>query len=213
MSSDPETTTTTPTYHVVIEYCTGCRWMLKSFWIAQELLTTFAKSHLSAVTIEPSDNKGIFNVYLNGDVLWDRKEQNGFPQPKDVKQQIRDAMDPDLYLGHSDTADRKLEKGNEVLDLSKDSIVPAVSRDEDEIVPASKRLVLDPKVTPQPTLTIEYCTGCQWLLRAAYLGQELMTTFGDDLKSVTLVPSRPPAKGGRFVSTMLVLLLVVVLLE
>jgi hypothetical protein len=28
-----------PQYHVTIEYCTGCRWMMRSAWMAQELLT------------------------------------------------------------------------------------------------------------------------------------------------------------------------------
>lgn len=35
---------------------------------------------------------------------------------------------------------------------------------------------------------IEYCTQCGWLLRAAWLAQELLTTFVDDLASVNLVP-------------------------
>lgn len=35
---------------------------------------------------------------------------------------------------------------------------------------------------------IEYCTQCRWLLRAAWLAQELLTTFETELKAVTLVP-------------------------
>lgn len=38
-------------------------------------------------------------------------------------------------------------------------------------------------------ITIEYCPKCGWLLRAAYMAQEILTTFTDDLKGVTLVPS------------------------
>ena len=53
---------------------------------------------------------------------------------------------------------------------------------------------------PLPKVYIEYCTGCRWMLRAAWLGQELLTTFQDELHSVTLIPSRPPAPGGLFVS-------------
>jgi selenoprotein W-related protein len=41
----------------------------------------------------------------------------------------------------------------------------------------------------KPTLTIEYCPKCGWLLRAAYVAQELLTTFTDELKSVNLQPS------------------------
>jgi selenoprotein W-related protein len=35
---------------------------------------------------------------------------------------------------------------------------------------------------------IEYCTQCRWLLRAAWLAQELLTTFEAELKAVTLAP-------------------------
>ena len=41
----------------------------------------------------------------------------------------------------------------------------------------------------KPTITIEYCPKCGWLLRAAYMAQEILTTFTDDVKAVTLQPS------------------------
>lgn len=41
---------------------------------------------------------------------------------------------------------------------------------------------------PTPRLEIEYCTQCRWLLRAAWLAQELLTTFQADLGEVALVP-------------------------
>ncbi len=40
----------------------------------------------------------------------------------------------------------------------------------------------------KPIITIEYCTQCRWLLRAAWMAQELLTTFQDELGGVTLVP-------------------------
>ncbi|WP_344819747.1 SelT/SelW/SelH family protein, partial [Actinoplanes cyaneus] len=42
--------------------------------------------------------------------------------------------------------------------------------------------------TRTPRLEIEYCTQCRWLLRAAWLAQELLTTFPRDLGEVALVP-------------------------
>ncbi|HEY4233493.1 MAG TPA: SelT/SelW/SelH family protein [Lacipirellulaceae bacterium] len=45
-----------------------------------------------------------------------------------------------------------------------------------------------------PRVEIEYCTQCRWLLRAAWIGQELLTTFSDELGEVALVPGR----GGVF---------------
>ncbi|MCG4455558.1 MULTISPECIES: SelT/SelW/SelH family protein [unclassified Pseudomonas] len=43
-------------------------------------------------------------------------------------------------------------------------------------------------------VTIIYCTQCQWLLRAAWLAQELLSTFADDLDRVSL----QPGTGGVF---------------
>ena len=41
----------------------------------------------------------------------------------------------------------------------------------------------------KPMITIEYCPKCGWLLRAAYMAQELLTTFSEELKGVTLQPA------------------------
>ncbi|MCC6289979.1 MAG: SelT/SelW/SelH family protein [Chitinophagaceae bacterium] len=41
----------------------------------------------------------------------------------------------------------------------------------------------------KPAIAIEYCPKCGWMLRAAYMAQELLTTFSDDIKAVTLIPS------------------------
>lgn len=41
----------------------------------------------------------------------------------------------------------------------------------------------------KPLITIEYCPKCGWLLRAAYMAQELLTTFAEDVKGVTLQPA------------------------
>jgi selenoprotein W-related protein len=37
---------------------------------------------------------------------------------------------------------------------------------------------------------IEYCTQCRWLLRAAWLAQELLTTFETELAEVALRPGQ-----------------------
>lgn len=41
----------------------------------------------------------------------------------------------------------------------------------------------------KPDITISYCPKCGWLLRAAYMAQELLTTFEEDLGGVTLRPA------------------------
>lgn len=46
-----------------------------------------------------------------------------------------------------------------------------------------------------PRVEIEYCRRCRWLLRAAWLAQELLSTFEEELAAVTLVPND---EGGVF---------------
>jgi selenoprotein W-related protein len=46
----------------------------------------------------------------------------------------------------------------------------------------------------KPTITIEYCPKCGWMLRAAYMAQEFLTTFADELKGVLLLPSEISGK-------------------
>ncbi|MFP5042284.1 SelT/SelW/SelH family protein [Parasediminibacterium sp. JCM 36343] len=46
----------------------------------------------------------------------------------------------------------------------------------------------------KPTITIEYCPKCNWLLRAAYMAQEILTTFEEDLHGVLLQPSETSGK-------------------
>lgn len=46
----------------------------------------------------------------------------------------------------------------------------------------------------RPRVEIEYCTQCRFVLRAAWLAQELLMTFGADLGEVALVPG----SGGVF---------------
>ena len=40
----------------------------------------------------------------------------------------------------------------------------------------------------KPIITIVNCPRCNWLLRAAYMAQELLTTLSAELKAVTLEP-------------------------
>jgi selenoprotein W-related protein len=49
---------------------------------------------------------GIFEVRLNGALIFSRKAEGRFPESKELKQLIRDIIDPERSLGHSDrTAD------------------------------------------------------------------------------------------------------------
>lgn len=85
---------------VEIEFCTQCRWLLRAAWLAQELLTTF-ESDLTSVNLMPGTG-GILEVRLNGEVIFSRKASGRFPEAKELKQLIRDVIDPERSLGHSD---------------------------------------------------------------------------------------------------------------
>jgi selT/selW/selH-like putative selenoprotein len=101
---------------VAITYCTQCKWLLRAAWMQQEVLSTFGTS-IGEIALIPATG-GIFTVQLSylvppaqdqigtalSEVLiWDRKRDGGFPEAKILKQLIRNHIDPDKNLGHSDT--------------------------------------------------------------------------------------------------------------
>lgn len=85
---------------VEIEYCTQCRWLLRAAWLAQELLTTF-EAELGEVAMLPGTG-GVFEIRLNGETVFSRKQEGRFPEAKEIKQLLRDRIAPDKELGHSD---------------------------------------------------------------------------------------------------------------
>lgn len=89
-----------PKPRVEIEYCSQCHFILRASWFAQELLHTFGED-LGEVALKPGTG-GIFEVRLDGEVLWNKQQQGRFPEPKDIKQLIRDRIAPGRDLGHSD---------------------------------------------------------------------------------------------------------------
>lgn len=85
---------------IKIVYCTQCRWMLRAAWLAQELLTTF-ESSLGAVSLVPGEG-GVFEVSIGKKILWSRAIEGRFPEAKELKQRVRDLIDPGRSLGHSE---------------------------------------------------------------------------------------------------------------
>jgi len=157
--------------------------------MAQELLTTF-QDELGSVTLVPSRVKpgGVFTVRCNNQILWDRKEQGGFPESKELKQRVRDLIAPEQFLGHSDSDGRLV------------AAVTTANDCEDCPTPPTAGTAFVDYVAPEPHVAITYCTGCRWLLRCAWFAQEMLTTFDSELNAVTLIPSRPSdsVKGGTF---------------
>jgi selenoprotein W-related protein len=83
---------------VTITYCRQCNWMLRAGWMAQELLSTFSEE-LGSVTLVPGTG-GIFTIDVDGELIWDRKAEGGFPDVKALKGRVRDRIDPERDLGH-----------------------------------------------------------------------------------------------------------------
>uniref|UniRef100_A0A0G4I521 Selenoprotein W-related protein n=1 Tax=Chromera velia CCMP2878 TaxID=1169474 RepID=A0A0G4I521_9ALVE len=101
--------------------------MLRAAWTAQELLTTFEGS-LGEVSLIPNHEKpgGIFDIRLDGKIVFSRKEAGRFPEMKEVKQLVRDIVDPDKSLGHADSPSRKAAKAGAP------PPAPAAAEEEDE---------------------------------------------------------------------------------
>ncbi len=85
---------------IEIEYCTQCRWLLRAAWLAQELLTTFVED-LGEVALIPGKG-GVLEVRVDGKTIFSRTAEGRFPEAKELKQLVRDVIDPDRNLGHSD---------------------------------------------------------------------------------------------------------------
>ncbi|WP_292897664.1 MULTISPECIES: SelT/SelW/SelH family protein [unclassified Nitratireductor] len=87
-------------HRVTITYCTQCQWLLRSAWLAQELLSTFS-TELCEVAMRPGTG-GVFEVSCDDTLIWERKRDGGFPDAKTLKQRVRDVIDPERDLGHID---------------------------------------------------------------------------------------------------------------
>ena len=86
---------------VRIEYCPKCGWLLRAAYMAQEILTTFTED-VHDVTLQPSETGGEFKIFIDDKRIFDRKEHGGFPEIKEIKQLVRDVVNPEKSLGHAD---------------------------------------------------------------------------------------------------------------
>lgn len=93
---------------IAIEYCTQCGFLLRAGWMAQELLRAF-EDELGQLVLIPGSG-GNFIVRLNGRVLFSRREQGRFPEVKEIKLMIRDAIGSEKRFGHTErTAERNAD--------------------------------------------------------------------------------------------------------
>lgn len=93
---------------ITVEYCTKCKFMMRSAWIAQELLQSF-EGDIDEAVLRPSEIPGIWRIYANDQQVWDRKTERGLPEMKDLKRRVRDIIAPDKNLGHAENVEPKPE--------------------------------------------------------------------------------------------------------
>jgi selenoprotein W-related protein len=75
--------------------------MMRSSWIGQELIQTF-EDQLPQITLSPSSEAGIFKIYCDKHLIWDRKIDQNALDIKVIKQRVRDRIAPDKELGHTE---------------------------------------------------------------------------------------------------------------
>ncbi|GLQ33637.1 hypothetical protein GCM10007876_41170 [Litoribrevibacter albus] len=68
--------------------------------MAQELLSTFSDD-LGGVTLIPATG-GVYQIEIDGQLIWERKRDGGFPDAKLIKQKVRNYAWPERDLGHVD---------------------------------------------------------------------------------------------------------------
>jgi selenoprotein W-related protein len=222
-NSLPEQPAPTDGMHISIEYCSACLWMLRSTWIASELLTTFAKEKkLASISLIPKSPPlspgGIFRIracsgssdklYIDESetdvevkVLWDRSVEGRFPESKEVKQLVRDVVNPDRDLGHSDkkkgqSSDNANDDGSN--DKPQVDCIECKERESEELSPKETKqkksdtqttseeadeqtATYDPAFYERNRVTIEYSTGPSisspdnTLHRATWYSSELLS--------------------------------------
>ena len=65
--------------------------------MAQEVLSTF-EDEVDELSLLPRTG-GIFEIIVNGQLIWSRKEMGGFPEIAELKKLVIDIVAPDRNLG------------------------------------------------------------------------------------------------------------------
>jgi selenoprotein W-related protein len=86
-----------------IEYCTVCNFRGRAAWLAQEVLAAH-EAGLAGVTLVPGRG-GIFEVRLDGELLFSQKEAGRFPEPSEIKDALRTRLGLGPPARHSKATD------------------------------------------------------------------------------------------------------------
>ena len=170
--------------HVLIEYCTGCKWNLRAQWMAQELLFHYHNNQVPvtvgvAVTVVPSSVAGTFRITTIGSspvdsirtvtttsvplppwqptLLWDRTIDSGFPEMDELFDRINEYN-------------------------------KTIAATDDGGVSSEGITDINATIIPRPYISIRYGNPND-IFRASYIGQEILSTFHDEVKAVSLIPT------------------------
>ena len=84
---------------ISIAFCTQCQWLLRSAWMAQELISTFG-TDLGEVALLPGTG-GVFEIRIDGELVWERRRDGGFPVPKSSSNGCATSCFPNAILATS----------------------------------------------------------------------------------------------------------------
>jgi len=132
---------------------------------------------------------------LNNDLIWNRKLDGGFPESKQLKQLIRNKIAPEKELGHSDVQDNDLNAAQ--TSMIKNDCVECEDNSEDSKKNSHKKNENSSGFEggDLPNVKILYCPENEWLFRSAWMAQEILSMFPDQIYSVTLKPSNTNSSG------------------
>jgi len=188
--------------NISIEYCPGCRWMCKAFWMATEILQAdndWNSEQVREVTVIASD-PGTFritgklksNKEMDGNdntddtfqavELWERKIDGGFPPIDlvDFNNRLQACLKGDM------DAVEKMQEAASATSCEPDDWKRYRGFSNNGIKQLQQAAFVNN--TAITHLVIEYGAGES--LRAAMYGQELLTTFCEgELETITLRPT------------------------
>jgi selenoprotein W-related protein len=72
---------------ISIEYCKPCSYQEKATKLAQEIQDQFGE-HIKEVSISPNKSIGSFEIKINQDLVFSKKETGRFPHPGEIIQLI-----------------------------------------------------------------------------------------------------------------------------
>lgn len=76
--------------NVSIRYCRVCGFRGRAAWLADELLRAH-EADLAGVTLQPGRG-GVFEVRIDGDLVFSHAEAGRFPEPAELKDAVRAAL-------------------------------------------------------------------------------------------------------------------------